>query len=288
MLYAAGPEVIAVLVRGDQDVNEVKVKRLLGVQDLELLGPEKVQALTGAPVGFAGPIGLTGAKIIADRSIRAMWNFVVGANKIDLHYINANWERDFQVEQFGDLRNVVAGDPSPRGDGSLKIAKGIEVGHVFMLGTKYSVAMSAKFLDAQGQEQPAVMGCYGIGIGRTAAASIEQNHDAKGIVWPIPLAPFHVHLLPLSQSQSVREMAERLYKTLRDTDIEVLWDDRDERAGVKFNDADLIGAPFQLILGDKSVAQGLVELKARKTGQTSRIPPGDILPSIQQHLTPLA
>lgn len=286
LLYTTGREDVAVLVRGDHDVNEIKVRRLLGVTDLELAGPEKVQTLTGAPVGYAGPVGLKGVKIVADQAIKYMKNFVVGANKADTHLTDANVDRDFTIDLVGDLRNAQAGDISPHGDGILKTAKGIEVGHVFMLGTKYSEAMSATFLDAEGRERPAVMGCYGIGIGRTAAASIEQNHDAKGIIWPVPIAPFHVHLLPLSRSQSVIELAGRLYHSLLEAGVEVLWDDRDERAGVKFNDADLIGAPLHLVLGDKGLAQGVVELKIRKTGQTSRVAPDQVVAAVREHLRP--
>ena len=228
LLYSAGKETVAVLVRGDHDVNEIKVKRLLGVVDLELIKPELVPSLTGAPVGYVGPVGLKHIRIMADWAVKVMANFVVGANQADAHFVDVNWERDFNVDQFADLRNAQAGDPSPRNDGTLKTVKGIEVGHVFMLGTKYSQAMKATFLDAQGQEQLAVMGCYGIGVSRTAAASVEQNHDAKGIKWPVPIAPFHVTLLPLSQSQPVAQLAETLYATLQDAGIEVLWDDRDE------------------------------------------------------------
>ncbi|WP_447598566.1 proline--tRNA ligase [Nitrospira sp. Nam80] len=284
LLYTTDREDVAVLVRGDHEVNEIKMKRLLHTTDLVLAGPEKLQALTGAPVGFAGPVGLKGIRIIADQAVRPMRNFVVGANKADTHFIDANIDRDFSVDHFGDLRNAKAGDLSPRGDGTLRVAKGIEVGHVFMLGTKYSQAMSATFLDAQGREQQAVMGCYGIGIGRTAAASIEQNHDTKGIIWPLPIAPFHVQLIPLGQSQQVLELAGRLYDSLGAAGIEVLWDDRDERAGVKFNDADLIGAPLHLVLGDKGLAQGVVELKARKTGQTTRLDPNEAVAAIREVL----
>jgi prolyl-tRNA synthetase len=284
LFYTTDREDVAVLVRGDHDVNEIKVKRLLNATDLVLAGPEKVQATTGAPVGFAGPVGLKRIKILADQAVRNMRNFVIGANKGDTHFLDANVDRDFSVDHFGDLRNAQAGDLSPRGDGTLQVAKGIEVGHVFMLGTKYSQAMSATFLDAQGREQHAVMGCYGIGIGRTAAASIEQNHDAKGIIWPLPLAPFHVHLLPLGQSQQVLELAGRLYESLDKAGIEVLWDDRDERAGVKFNDADLIGAPLHLVLGEKGLAQGVVELKARKTGQTTRLALNEAVAAVREVL----
>ena len=276
LLYTTGKETVAVLIRGDHDVNEIKVKRLLGVTDLELVKPELVPGLIGAPVGYVGPVGLKQIRILADWAVKAMANFVVGANQADTHLVDANWARDFAVDQFADLRNAQAGDPSPRNDGTLKTAKGIEVGHVFMLGTKYSQAMKATFLDAQGQEQLAVMGCYGIGVSRTAAASVEQNHDAKGIKWPVPIAPFHVTLLPLSQSQPVTQLAETLYATLQDAGIEVLWDDRDERAGVKFNDADLIGAPYHLVIGDKGLAQGQVELKLRQTGETTKVTPDQV------------
>ena len=285
LLYSAGKEIVAVLVRGDHEVNEIKVKRLLGTVELELVKPELVPSLTGAAAGYVGPVGLKQIRIIADWAVKAMANFVVGANQIDTHLIDTNWERDFRVDQFADLRNAQAGDVSPRKDGTLKTAKGIEVGHVFMLGTKYSQAMKATFLDAQGQEQLAVMGCYGIGVSRTAAASIEQNHDAKGIKWPVPIAPFHVTLLPLSQSEPVMQLAEALYATLQDADIEVLWDDRDERAGVKFNDADLIGAPYHLVIGDKGLAQGQVELKLRHTGETKKVSPDQVLPTLSSWIS---
>ena len=280
LLYQAGKETVAVLVRGDHEVNEIKVKRLLGTVELELVKPELVPSLTGAAVGYVGPVGLKQIRILADWAVKAMANFVVGANQIDTHFIDTNWERDFRVDQFADLRNAQAGDASPRKDGTLKTAKGIEVGHVFMLGTKYSQAMKATFVDAQGQEQLAVMGCYGIGVSRTAAASVEQNHDAKGIKWPVPIAPFHVTLLPLSQSQPVTQLAEALYASLQNAAIEVLWDDRDERAGVKFNDADLIGAPYHLVIGDKGLAQGQVELKLRHSGETKKVAPDQVLPTL--------
>jgi prolyl-tRNA synthetase len=282
LLYSAGKETVALLVRGDHEVNEIKVKRLLGATDIELARPELVASLTGAPVGFAGPVGLK-LRIVADQAVKVMANFVVGANKADTHFVDANVGRDFQVDQFADLRNARSGDPSPRHDGTLETAKGIEVGHVFMLGTKYSHSMKATFLDAQGQEQLAVMGCYGIGISRTAAAAIEQNHDAKGIIWPVPIAPYHVTLLPLGQSQPVLQLAETLYRSLQEAGVEVLWDDRDERAGVKFNDADLIGAPYHLVLGDKGLAQGQIEIKVRKTGETLKLAPDRVV----QHLVSL-
>jgi prolyl-tRNA synthetase len=284
ILYQSSGDLVAVLVRGDHEVNEVKVKKLLGVTALELADPAKVTATTGAPVGFAGPIGLAGVRIVADHAVKALRNIVVGGNEVDTHYMDANWDRDFVVEQFADLRNAQGGDPSPKGDGSLRIARGIEVGHVFMLGTKYSKAMNAMFLDPEGKECLAVMGCYGIGVSRVAAAAIEQHHDAKGMLWPIPIAPFHVHLLPLSQSAAVSATAQTLYETLSQAGAEVLWDDRDERAGVKFNDADLIGAPYQLVIGEKGLAQGTVELKERKTGAVKKMAPGDVLAQAREWL----
>jgi prolyl-tRNA synthetase len=275
LLYSTGSETVAVLIRGDHDANEIKLKRLLGVTELELAGPAIVEKMTGAPVGFAGPVGLN-VRILADHAIRAARNVVVGGNRVDTHLVDVNCPRDFQVEQFADLRNAQAGDPSPRKDGILKTTKGIEVGHVFMLGTKYSQAMNASFLDPNGKECPAVMGCYGVGIGRTAAAAVEQNHDDKGIVWPYPIAPFHVHLISLGQSDAVNEAATGLYGTLQAAGLEVLWDDRDERAGVKFNDADLIGVPYQVIVGDKGLAEGLLEVKTRKTGLKTKLAPGQL------------
>jgi prolyl-tRNA synthetase len=276
LLYSTGSEIVAVLVRGDHTVNEVKLKKALGVPEIELAEPAAAEKATGAPMGFAGPVGLKGVRILADQAVPVLRNVVVGGNQLDTHLVDANWQRDFSADQVLDLRNAQAGDPSPRHDGILKVTKGIEVGHVFMLGTKYSQAMNATFLDPQGKECLAVMGCYGIGVGRTAAASIEQNHDERGIIWPFPIAPFHVHLLPVSQSEKTAQTTARLYDQLQSVGLEVLWDDRDDRAGVKFNDADLIGAPFQIIVGDKGLAEGVVELKIRRTGTKSRMPPSDL------------
>lgn len=277
LIYNADKDTIAVLIRGDQELNEVKLARLLQVTEVRLAESEAVKSLTGAPVGFAGPVGLPGVRILADHAVQGMRNFVVGANRADTHYVDANWNRDFKVDQFADLRNAQAGDPSPRGTGSLTLAKGIEVGQVFLLGTKYSKSMNATILDDQGQERLAVMGCYGIGVGRTAAAAIEQNHDDKGIIWPLPIAPFHVHLVPVSQSAKTAEATAHLYENLLAEGFEVLWDDRDDRAGVKFNDADLIGAPFQVVIGDKGLADGVVEVKVRRSGVKSRIAPSDVV-----------
>jgi prolyl-tRNA synthetase len=277
LLYRAGADTVAVLIRGDHEVNEVKLARLLHVTDVGLADPETVQRVTGSPPGFAGPVGLQQTRILADLAIKGMRNVVIGANKADTHYQDANLDRDFTVEQFADLRNARPGDLSPQGTGVLTLAKGIEVGQVFLLGTKYSQRMTATILDDQGKERLAIMGCYGIGVGRTAAAAIEQNHDEKGIIWPYPIAPFHVHLLTVSQSEKTTDVASRLYADLMAAGLEVLWDDRADRAGVKFNDADLIGAPFQLIVGDKGLADGIVEMKMRRSGAKSRLAPAELI-----------
>ena len=282
LLYSTGTDTVAVLIRGDHEANEVKIQRFLRVTDLALADPAVVERVTGAPVGFAGPIGLQHVRIIADHAVKALRNVIVGANQRDTHYVDANWDRDFQVEQFADLRSACAGDPSPKKDGTLKTTKGIEVGHVFMLGTKYSEAMKASFLDLHGNECLAVMGCYGIGVGRTAASAIEQNHDAKGIIWPYPIAPFHVHLLPLTKSAHTATITAQLYDELQVAGLEVLWDDRDERAGVKFNDADLMGAPFQIVVGDKGLAEGVVEVKTRKDGVKLKLPPAQVTAHLLQ------
>ena len=282
LLYRADKDTVAVLIRGDHDLNEVKLARLLGVTDVQLADPDTVSRLTGAPIGFAGPIGLTGVRILADHAIQGMRNVVVGANRADTHYIDANWDRDFTIDQYADLRNAQAGDPSPRESGSLTLAKGIEVGQVFLLGTKYSKSMNATILDDQGKERLAIMGCYGIGVGRTAAAAIEQHHDDKGIIWPLPIAPFHVHLLSVSQSAKTTDATTRLYADLLAEGFEVLWDDREDRAGVKFNDADLIGAPFQIVIGDKGLADGIVEVKVRRNGAKSRVVPTDVVAHLRR------
>ncbi|MGC4095845.1 MAG: proline--tRNA ligase [Nitrospira sp.] len=282
LLYRAGSETVAVLVRGDHEVNEVKLARLLKATDVVLADPETVQQVTGAPPGFAGPVGLQRIRILADHAVRGMKNVVIGANIADTHHQNANVDRDFSVEQFADLRNAQAGDPSPRGPGALTLAEGIEVGQVFLLGTKYSHKMNATILDDQGKERLAIMGCYGIGVGRTAAAAIEQHHDDKGIIWPFPIAPFHVHLLTVSQSEKATDVAAGLYTDLTVAGLDVLWDDRHDRAGVKFNDADLIGAPFQVVIGDKGLTDGIVEVKVRRTGIKSRIVPGDLVAHLKK------
>jgi prolyl-tRNA synthetase len=268
LIFNADGKPYAVLIRGDHEVNEIKVKNYIGASDLELASDEMIQKVTGSPRGFAGPVSIK-FPVLVDYSVIDMVNFVTGANKEDYHLLNVNIGRDFKVEAFTDLRIVNAGDSCPRCGQCVKIARGIEVGHVFKLGTKYSKAMKAFYLDKDGQEKIMIMGCYGIGIGRTVAAGIEQNYDDQGIIWPMPLAPYQVIITPVNVNEkTVMDTAENLYDALLKTGIEVIFDDRDERAGVKFKDADLIGIPIRVTIGSKHLSQGNIELKIRKTGES--------------------
>jgi prolyl-tRNA synthetase len=238
---------------------------------MEMAGDECITDVTHAPKGFAGPVGLE-LRIVADYAVQGMRNMVTGGNEVDTHLINVNLGRDFQVDEFADVRLAQEGDPCPRCSGRLQISRGIEVGHIFKLGTKYSEALGATYLDLEGREQLLVMGCYGIGVGRTAAAAIEQNHDEHGIIFPLAIAPFHVLLLPVNNKDAqIMKAAEDLYQELSAQGIEVLLDDRDERPGVKFNDADVIGIPLRLTVGEKNLKQGKVEIKERKSGEVTLV-----------------
>ncbi len=286
LLYQTGEnEITAVLIRGDHQANEIKIQRFLGIHDLTLASPDAVERITNAPVGFVGPVGLSPVRLLADHAIGALSDFIVGGNETDVHLINVNSPRDFAVDDWGDFRQAQAGDLSPNSDSRLQTARGIEVGHVFMLGTKYSEKMGATFLDAEGQSQPAIMGCYGIGVSRTAAAAVEQNHDEKGICWPMPIAPFQAQILPVTNSDAVRQTSEKLYHELGKENIEVLLDDRNERGGVKFNDADMIGTPYHIIIGDKSLANNTIEVKDRKTGEKIHLPPDQVIGWIKEAVT---
>ncbi|MCD6320574.1 MAG: proline--tRNA ligase [Candidatus Desulfofervidaceae bacterium] len=279
ILYLADGKPIAILVRGDHEVNEIKLGHLLGCKKLYLAPPEEVKRLTHAEVGFAGPIGLD-IPIIADIAIKGMANFVTGANKTDYHFVNVNLN-DFKVSKFADLRFITPEDTCPRCGGSLEFKRGIEVGHIFKLGAKYSEKLKATYLDVEGKERYIVMGCYGIGVGRTVAAAIEQNHDKDGIIFPFPIAPFQVYLLPVDvKKQEVVEKAETLYQELS-RHWEVLYDDRDERPGVKFKDADLIGIPIRITLG-KHLKDGKVEVKIRKTGEMILVLLSELMTSIER------
>jgi len=268
---------VAVAVRGDREINEVKLMNLLGVQHLNLASEEKVRQATGAPVGYAGPVGLgDDVPLVVDRSAADLVNFVCGANKADMHLTNVNWGRDAEPTRVEDLLLVDAGDACPNCDGTLEAFRGIETGHIFKLGTKYSEAMGCNFTDENGQEHPMMMGCYGLGIGRTVAAAIEQNHDKEGIVWPRPLAPFEVLLVALNPDDAeVGKVAEELYSTLQEKGVDLLYDDRDERPGVKFKDADLIGFPVRIVVGARSLAEGKVELSLRRDRQKRMVDVAD-------------
>ncbi len=265
LIYETDREYVAALVRGDREINEVKLKNHLDARHLRLASEEKVRELTAAPVGFAGPIGLpAGLRVVADRSVEALVGFVCGANDADSHYVGVQWSRDAHVAEWTDLLLVGAGDPCPRCNTLLELFRGIEVGHIFDLGTKYSSAMHCTFDDETGQSRPMIMGCYGFGVGRTLAAAVEQNHDEDGIVWPRPLAPFEVVVLALNVGDpAVRDAADHLYEGLVARGVDVFYDDRDERPGVKFKDADLIGFPLRVVVGSQSLERGEVEVSLR-------------------------
>jgi prolyl-tRNA synthetase len=266
------------LVRGDHELNEVKAGKLAGVvTPLRMATNESIQA-AGAEPGFIGPVGFKG-KVYADHSVLAMGDMVVGANKKDTHLTGVNWGRDVPEAEAADLRKVVAGDPSPTGKGTLSIARGIEVGHVFQLGRKYSEAMGASVLDESGKATTLYMGCYGIGVTRVVAAAIEQNHDSRGIIWPDAIAPFRVVVVPLNAGKSprVKETAERLYIELLASGVDVLLDDRDERPGVKFADSELIGIPHRVVVGDRGLEAGKLEYRHRRAESAEEFPAADAL-----------
>jgi prolyl-tRNA synthetase len=279
-------EFVAALVRGDHEINDLKLRAVLGAREIALADEASVAAAAGAMPGFLGPIGLK-LRMIADLSVHGMRAAVTGANEADVHFIQVDQERDFTPSAFADLRLAVSGDPCPRCDsGTLETHRGIEVGQVFYLGTKYSVAMGATYLDAEGRERPIEMGCYGIGISRLVAAAIEQNHDANGIIWPFSLAPFQVLLLPINyKDKAIREAADKLYQELQQNGVEVLLDDRDERPGVKFKDADLVGIPLRVTLGAKGLEKGCIELRLRRDSKTEEIPVADSVTKIRAVLT---
>jgi len=271
LVFSSDGQAVAALIRGDHQVNEIKLRNLLGADQLELADSNLVAEVTGAPMGFAGPVGLK-TKIIADHAVRNMVNFVTGANKKDFHFRNVNLERDFSVDQFADLRLVMAGDRCPRCGGELNFGRGIEVGHVFKLGTKYSKSMHAVFLDEQGEEKYFFMGCYGIGVARTVAAAIEQNNDPDGIAFPVSIAPFEAVLLPLQMHESrVVEEARKIYEACVAAGADILMDDRDVRPGVKFKDADLLGTPLRVTVGERTLKQGMVEIKMRSQKESATV-----------------
>ncbi len=280
LIYEVDTKPVAVLVRGDQELSEVKLRRVLDATDVVLASEETIQKVTGAPVGFAGPVGLDSIPLVADLSIQGMTGAITGGNAPDSHYQGVDLERDCKIKQYEDLSTVVENDLCVHCGKALKIRRGIEVGHVFKLGTKYSKSLGALFLDEKGKENPAIMGCYGIGVSRTVAAIIEQNFDEGGIVWPMAVAPFQVVITIVNiKNKSQLQAGEKLYKELTDAGYDVLLDDRNERPGPKFKDADLIGIPVRVTIG-KHIEEGNVELKKRSESDFSLIPIKDVLKSL--------
>jgi len=279
-------ELVAVVVRGDHQVNELKLQSVLDAREVALAEDSEIEAATQVAPGFLGPIGLK-LRMVADRSIQGMRGAVTGANAADAHYVEVDQERDFTPNAFADLRMVAAGDLCPRCEkGSLETYRGIEVGQVFYLGKKYSEALGATYLDAEGRERPIEMGCYGIGITRLMAAAIEQNNDDSGIIWPFSIAPFHVLLLPINyKEKAIREVTDGLYQRLQESGTEILLDDRDERPGVKFKDADLIGIPLRVTIGAKGLEKGCVEVRWRRDGRTDEFPIAHAAQKIQAIVT---
>ncbi|OFQ59620.1 proline--tRNA ligase [Staphylococcus sp. HMSC068C09] len=270
MIFKVDGEFMMFLVRGHHELNDVKVKAYFETDNVEMATQDEIVNLLGANPGSLGPIHNKDIKIIADNFVKDLNNIVVGANEDGYHYINANVERDFNIDEYGDFRFILEGEPLSDGSGNAKFAEGIEVGQVFKLGTKYSEAMNAKFLDNQGKAQPLIMGCYGIGVSRTLSAIVEQNNDENGIIWPKSVTPFDLHLITINPKKEEQlELGDKLYSELQ-SKYDVLYDDCKERAGVKFNDADLIGLPIRIVVG-KNASEGIVEVKVRQTGESEEV-----------------
>jgi len=276
---------VALVLRGDHELNAIKAQKIPGVATpLTMADSETVRRVTGCEPGYAGPIGLDIA-VFYDHATAVMADFVVGANEADMHYTGVNFGRDLEEPETVDLRNVAEGDPTPGGTGTLSIARGIEVGHIFQLGSKYSSAMGARVLDSDGKERTLEMGCYGIGVTRIVGAAIEQNHDERGIIWPEPLTPFNVVLVPINmhRSETVREAAEALYAELTELGFDVLLDDRDARPGVKFADAELIGIPHRLVISERNLANGEFEYRHRRDSESRNLNRDEALKLLQEH-----
>ena len=274
IVVAAGEKLVMLLLRGDHSLNEVKAAKIPGLQDFRMASAEEIQTQAKVPVGYMGPVGLVDMTIIADRTVAAMSDFVCGANEAGFHLTDVNWGRDLpQPDLIADIRNVVAGDPSPDGKGKLEIARGIEVGHIFQLRKKYSEALNVSFLDEGGKSQTMEMGCYGIGVSRIVAAAIEQNYDERGIIWPKTMAPFQVYIAPIAYKKSaeVRAAAEKLHDEVIAMGLEVLLDDRDERPGVMFADQELIGIPHRLVVSDRGLKENLYEYQRRGEAEVHKL-----------------
>jgi prolyl-tRNA synthetase len=274
---------VLLLVRGDHELNEIKTQKLVGL--FRFATGAEIRQHLGSPAGYIGPVGAK-LRLVADRTVAAMADFVCGANEEGFHLAGVNWGRDAPEPEVADIRNVVAGDPSPDGKGTLEIVRGIEVGHIFQLRTKYSEAMSATFLDEKGVARPFEMGCYGIGITRIVGAAIEQNHDARGIIFPSAISPFEACIVPIGyhKSEAVRSAANQMYDRLRELGIDVLLEDREERPGVLFADMDLIGIPHRVVIGERGLAAGTAEYKARRDEKARDVPLAEVVALLQQKL----
>ncbi|MCK0470788.1 proline--tRNA ligase [Halalkalibacter sp. APA_J-10(15)] len=283
LLFMIDEEPVLILVRGDHEVNEIKISHLYpGAQSIELATIAQTNEYLGCEPGFIGPLQVKDITIIADHSVQTIVNGICGANDKDYHYINVNVERDVSELKYADIRFIQEGDPSPDGKGTIRFARGIEVGHVFKLGTKYSEALGASFLNEQGKAEPMIMGCYGIGVSRTVAAIVEQNHDENGIVWPKEVSPFDLHLISINMKDDTQsQLGEQLYSQLREMNYDVLYDDRPERAGVKFKDSDLFGLPIRIAIG-KRAAEQIVEVKVRATGEMLEVKIDELESTIKQ------
>jgi prolyl-tRNA synthetase len=285
-----GPEakLFLLLIRGDHQLNEIKVSKLPDLAKFRFASEAEIQRNFQSPAGYLGPVGLKDVRIIADRTVAAMTDFVCGANEEGFHLTGVNFGRDLAQPQVADIRNVVAGDPSPDGKGRLEILRGIEVGHIFQLRTKYSEALKATFLDEKGAAKPMEMGCYGIGVTRIVAAAIEQNHDERGIIFPAPIAPFEVAVVPIGyhKSAAVKAAADQLYGELASMGVDVILDDRDERPGVLFADMDLVGVPHRVVLSERGLAAGSAEYKGRRDDKPQDKPLGDMVSFLKEQLSP--
>jgi len=289
ILLYANHRVHMLLIRGDHSLNEVKTGKVHGLKGWRWASDEEILAACGGPAGYLGPVGLDRSRItvVADRTVAAMSDFICGANEKDFHLRGVNWGRDCpEPDLVADIRNVVPGDPSPDGKGTLALVRGIEVGHVFALGRRYSEAMGATFTAEDGTAKPFEMGCYGIGVTRIVGAAIEQNHDDRGIIWPDPMAPFTVALIPLGmqKSEAVRDAAEKLYAELAGAGVEVLMDDRGERPGVMLADQELIGIPHRVVIGDRGLKEGVVEYQHRRDAEATKVPLAQVAAFVRERL----
>ncbi|WP_456435253.1 proline--tRNA ligase [Thermovibrio ammonificans] len=281
LVYVIDGRPVALALRGDREVEEAKLKKAFNAKEVRLATDEEIEEFTGQPKGYLSPVGLP-LPVYADYSVIPMVNFVAGAGRADYHLKNVNWGRDFSVAEFVDVTEVRGGEPCPKCGAPLVEKRGIEVGHIFKLGTKYSEAMGATFVDEQGNEKPMVMGCYGIGVTRVMAAAVEQGHDENGIIWPVEIAPFEVIVIPVNvKKEEIVEAAERVYSELMEAGFDVLLDDRNARPGFKFKDADLIGIPYQVIVGKKA-SEGVVELKIRRSGERLELPVDGVVRKLRE------